>query len=79
MLTPKSWLPQRMPIWGAILGAIAGLLAVFILDLPTRFAGEPAPAWVQGVGLAVAVGGYYLLWLVVRRTYRTLGAPSRTV
>lgn len=79
MLTPKSWLPQRMPIWGAILGALAGMLAVFVWDLPSRFAGEPVSTWVRGVGLLVAIGGYYLLWLVVRRTYRVLSIVSPMV
>jgi len=76
MLTPKGWHPQRMPLWGAILGLIAGLLAVLVLDLPARFRGEPVPAWVGGAGVLLAVGAYYLLWLLVRRLYRALTAPS---
>lgn len=78
MLMPKSWLPQRMPMWGAILGVFAELLVVFVLDLPSRFAGEPLPVWLRGIGIPVAIGGYYLLWMVVRRVYRVLSAPSPT-
>jgi protein-S-isoprenylcysteine O-methyltransferase Ste14 len=78
MLTPKSWLPQRLPRWGAILGLIAGLLVVFVLDLPAQFRGEPLPAWLRGVGVLLAIGIYYLLWLLVRRAYRALAAPSPT-
>ena len=75
MLTPKIWHPQRLPLWGAILGLIAGLLAAIVLDLPARFRGEPLPAWVGGVGVLLAIGGYYLLWLLVRWVYRALTAP----
>jgi hypothetical protein len=75
MLAPESWHPQRLPLWGAILGLIAGLLAFFVLDLPARFRGEPVPTWVGGVGVLFAIGGYYLLWLLVRRVHRAL-APS---
>ena len=78
MLTPKSWLPQRLPPWGAILGLIAGMLVVFVLDLPAQFRGEPLPAWLRGVGVLLAIGIYYLLWLLVRRAYRALAAPSPT-
>jgi len=76
MLTPKSWHPRRTPLWGAILGLIAGLWAVLVLDLPARFRGEPVAAWVGGVGVLLAIGGYYLLWLLVRWVYRALTAPS---
>lgn len=76
MLTPESWLPQRLPLWGAILGLIAGLLAVFVLDLPGQVRGEPFPTWLRGIGVLLAIGIYYLLWLLVQRAYRALTAPS---
>jgi len=78
MLTPKSWLPQHLPRWGAVLGLIAGLLALFVLDLPARLRGEPTPDWLRGVGVPLVIGIYYLLWLLVRRAYRALTAPSPT-
>ena len=78
MLAPADWIPQRLPMWGAILGLIAGLLAVFVLDLPSRLAGEPLPAWQRGIGVPIVIGGYYLLWMLVRRSYRLLTAPSST-
>ena len=78
ILTPKSWRPQRMPLWGAILGSIAGLWAVLVLDLPARVRGEPLPTWLRGIGVLLAAGVYYLLWLVVRRTYKALTAPLPT-
>ena len=39
MLAPESWVPQRLPLWGALLGAIAGTLAAFILNIPARVLG----------------------------------------
>ncbi len=71
MLTPKSWLPERLPLWGAILGLIAGLLEVFVLDL---FRGEPLP--LQGIAVLLEIIMYYLLWLPVQRAYQALTAPS---
>ncbi len=75
MLTPESWLPQRLPLWGAILGLIAGLLVVFVLDLPGQVRGEPFPTWLRGIGVLLAIGIYYLLWLLVQRASQALTAP----
>ncbi len=72
MLTPKSWLPQRLPLWGAILGLIAGSLGVLVLNLPARISGVAMPAWMQALTVLFFVGIYYLLWLLVRRAYRAL-------
>lgn len=78
LLTPESWLPERLPAWGAILGVGVGAFVAFVVDLPSRFAGEPLPAWLRSVGVPVAVVGYYLLWLLVRRAYRALESASGT-
>ena len=78
MLTPKSWLPHRLPLWGAILGLIAGLLVMFVLDLPSLFRIEVYSVWIRGVGLLLPIVIYYLLWLLVRGVYRVLTAPSPT-
>jgi hypothetical protein len=79
MLTPMSWLPHRLPLWGAILGLIAGLLVMFVLDLPGHVIGEPLTPWLRGIGVLLAIGVYYLLWLLVQRAYRALTAPAPTV
>jgi hypothetical protein len=76
LLTPRNWLPQRIPMWGAILGAIAGMMAVFVLDLPGRFAGQPFPSWLRGIGVLFAAGVYYVLWMIVRRVYGSIVVPS---
>jgi drug/metabolite transporter (DMT)-like permease len=76
MFTPPSWLPQRLPIWGAILGLIAGLLAFFGLNLPLRVFGLTVSVIVRGAGVLVIVVIYYLLWMLVRVAYRVLGTPT---
>ena len=75
MLTPRAWFPGRLPVWGAILGFVAALLAAFVVNLPSRVAGETVPAAPRGVGVAVLVVVYYLLWHLVRRVYRALAEP----
>src|SRR5689334_14682077 len=40
MIAPRSWTPRMLPLWGALLGAIAGLLAAFVLNLPSRVLGQ---------------------------------------
>ena len=72
MLTPKSWLPERLPLWGAILGLIAGLLEVFVLE--PAFRGEPLP--LLGIVVLLEIIMHYLLWLPVQRAYQALTAPS---
>ncbi len=76
MLAPASWVPRRLPQWGAILGLLAGIMAGPVLDLPLRL------AEVRGVGWVPIVVGpvlYFVLWLLVRLTYislRVLGQPA---
>ncbi len=76
MLAPSRWVPQRLPLWGAILGLVAGLLAAFVLNLPARALGVTVPVTVRGVGVVVMVVFYYVLWMLVRVAYRSLGPPT---
>ena len=75
MLTPRSWLPERLPGWGAILGAIAALLGAFVLNIPARVAQQEVPASLRMWAIPIAAVAYYLLWLLVRAAYRSLNAP----
>ena len=77
LIAPKAWIPQRLPLWGAILGSIAGVLAAFVLNLPLRVFGQLLPVYLRGVGFLFLVVFYFLLWMLVRAAYRCLpSAPS---
>jgi len=69
MLAPKRWVPQRLPLWGAILGVVAGVVAGPVLDLPLRLGGLRGVRWIT---LIVGPIFYYVVWLLVPVTYRSL-------
>jgi len=74
ILAPASWVPRRLPLWGAILGIVAGVVAGPVLDMPLRLVGVRGVSW-----FPVVVGPvlYYVLWLLVARTYGSLSAASQ--
>jgi hypothetical protein len=72
MLTPRAWMPRRLPLWGAILGLMAGTLAAFVLDFPARVAAVNLTVLQRSLVLPAAAGLYYLLWIVVRRVCEAL-------
>jgi hypothetical protein len=72
LLVPPAWLPQRLPLWGAILGLVAGSLGAFVLNMPSRLLGVQVALPARAVGFAVMVAFYYLLWMLVRVAYRNL-------
>ncbi len=72
MVAPRAWVPERLPVWGAILGVLPGVLAMFVLNLPSRVSGVAVAAGYRAVGLVVLVFFYYLLWMLVRASYRAL-------
>ena len=70
MFAPPSWVPNRLPVWGSILGVVAGIVAGPLLNLPYRLGGLPRGSrW-----LALIAGPllYYVLWLLVRVAYHSL-------
>jgi ABC-type dipeptide/oligopeptide/nickel transport system permease subunit len=67
MIAPAAWVPTRLPLWGAILGLIAGSLGAFVLNLPLRILDEAASVPVRAVAVVFMAVVYYLLWMVVRR------------
>ena len=73
MVAPQAWVPQRLPAWGAIVGVLAAMLAMFVLDVPARIAGTPVAASYRAFGAVALTGLYYLLWTLVRHVYRALG------
>jgi hypothetical protein len=76
LLAPAAWVPQRLPLWGAILGLMAGSLAAFVLNLPSRVLGETVPGTGRGVAVAVMAVFYYFLWMLVRIAYRSLASTT---
>ena len=67
LIAPAAWAPKRLPLWGAILGLIAGSLGALVLNLPSRILGEAVSIPVRAVAVIVMAVVYYLLWMVVRR------------
>ncbi|HKZ52299.1 MAG TPA: hypothetical protein VJ085_03365 [Candidatus Acidoferrales bacterium] len=72
MVAPRAWVPERLPVWGTILGVLAGALAMFALNLPSRMAGVAVPVGYRALGLVLLIFFYYLLWMLVRSGYRAL-------
>jgi hypothetical protein len=77
MLAPQSWIEKRLPAWGAILGALAGISGLYVLDVPRRVAGIVIPAALRPVGVLLAAAIYGAVWIVVAKVYRAL-APTPT-
>lgn len=69
VLAPAHWVPRRLPLWGAILGIVAGIVAGPVLDLPRRLGGLRDLGWVT---LIVGPIFYYLVWLLVPVAHRSL-------
>jgi len=63
MLAPARWIPSQLPIWGAILGIVAGVIAGPVLDLPLRLMGLSGVRWTP---LLVGSVIYYFLWAAGR-------------
>jgi hypothetical protein len=74
MLAPGSWVPRRLPLWGAILGVAAGIVAGPVLDLPLRLAGLRDLRWIT---LIVGPVFYYVIWLLVPVAHRSLGLDAQ--
>ncbi|MBZ5655723.1 MAG: hypothetical protein LAO56_10650 [Acidobacteriia bacterium] len=76
VLTPSAWMPNRLPLWGAFLGFFAGSMGAFVLNLPSRFFGQPVSILVRAIAVLVMTLFYYLMWMLVRRACRWLAGPT---
>jgi len=76
MLSPAGWVPRRLPMWGTILGIFAGLMAIFVVNLPYRVLGVALPTIPRAFSVLVAALFYYLLWTMVRMVYKSLSGSS---
>jgi hypothetical protein len=74
MLAPAHWVPRRLPLWGAILGIAAGIVAGPVLDLPLRLGGLRDVRWIALIAGPIF---YYVVWLLVPVTYRSLGFSAQ--
>jgi hypothetical protein len=77
MVAPAHWVPARLPLWGAILGVGAGIVAGPVLDIPSRMGGPSGTRWLARVAGPIL---YYVLWLLVGTAHRALHmseAPAR--
>jgi len=81
MLSPSGWVPRRLPVWGFILGILAGLMAIVVLNLPSRMLGISMSNAAKVLVVLLAGVFYYVLWMVVSVVYRQLlrssAEPSR--
>ncbi len=78
MITPQSWMPNRMPLWGAILGAFAAIMGAFVLNLPSRVLGWPIPVALRAFGAVVMVAFYFAMWSIVATVHKKLLSVSNT-
>jgi hypothetical protein len=69
-------MPERLPIWGALLGLLASLAVLFVLNLPLSIVGKYVAWPYRAIGVLLAMIGYYLLWMLVRVVYRALRGPE---
>ena len=74
MLAPPTWVPARLPWWGAILGVFVGVFALFVLNLPARVLNLSLSPPMRLVPLALIALFYYLLWHLVRISWGALAA-----
>ena len=72
MLTPPSWMERRIPAWGAILGMLAGVAGIYVLDVPRRVGGLFLPSALKPLCVFLAAGTYAVVWIVVGKVYRAL-------
>ncbi len=76
VLMPKSWFPGRLFVWGAILGLIAYIGAVFVINVPIRVLGLALPVWAKVSGFVVAPAIYGAVWMLIGPAYRALSPEN---
>ena len=75
-LTPATWTPDRLPVWGSLLGVLAGVGALFLVDAPKRLLGFDASVVERIAGVFAFAAFYFLLWMLVRRVLLSLTAAE---
>ena len=75
VIMPNTWFPQRLPLWGAILGLVLGQFAALALNVPHAVFGVDVSPLARGLAGVIIAGVYYLLWMLVRLVNRHLIPP----
>jgi hypothetical protein len=75
---PKSWFPQHLILWGAILGLLLGSVVMFVFDVPGRLGIEEMTTWWKGALLPVIVVVYAVLWKVVGDVHRRVATGGES-
>ena len=79
LLTPRTWMADRLPYWGAILGFLGGTTGAFVLNIPSRIFQEPVSVAGRSVAVVFIAVAYYFFWMLVRVAYRSLVAEPAEV
>ena len=72
MIAPAHWVPDQLPYWGAALGFTAALVLLFALELPKRIFNLEISMELQAAAVLGVAVFYYLMWTLVKFTYRHL-------
>ena len=76
MLAPAAWVPQRFPLWGSLLGLLAGIVAALVLNVPSRVAGASVPLALRILDVVAIMAFYYFLWMLVRGVYQAIAGRA---
>lgn len=76
MLAPRTWVPQRLPLWGAVLGLFVTTGMIVILNLPAHVLAVELSAPQRALFVMLLTAFYYLLWMLVRAAFRALAPKS---
>ncbi len=78
VLAPQRWIEKRLPAWGAILGAIASMTGLYVLNVPQRV-GVFIPPALKPAGVLLMAAMYAIFWIVVGKVYRALRPTSAPI
>lgn len=71
-IIPKTWVSRRLPLWGAVLGFLAGATALFVLNLSSLVWKMEMPFGLRLLGLVTITLLYYYLWVLVELVHQAL-------
>ncbi len=72
MLAPSTWVPSGYPLWGTLLGAVAGTLGMVMLNLPKAIFGLEFSLTARWGSVLLVCAFYYVAWSFVAAVYQKL-------